>query len=133
MFHIKVSLFARTKSLENKIDLFHDKIIDAAMTFKKAIRVFLNEKRSENYRKLSKQIKTIEHDADALRRDIENKLYIQNLIPDLRAVVAFQVSISQVIRVDEQYVWRSRCNVLSLLGFCDTGCKKRGTDPYDKC
>ena len=51
----------------------------------------------------------------------------------LRAVVAFQVSISQVIRVDEQYVWRSRCNVLSLLGFCDTGCKKRGTDPYDKC
>ena len=65
MFHIKVSLFARTKSLENKIDLFHDKIIDAAMTFKKAIRVFLNEKRSENYRKLSKQIKTIEHDADA--------------------------------------------------------------------
>ena len=77
MFHIKVSLFARTKSLENKIDLFHDKIIDAAMTFKKAIRVFLNEKRSENYRKLSKQIKTIEHDADALRRDIENKLYIQ--------------------------------------------------------
>ena len=87
MFHIKVSLFARTKSLENKIDLFHDKIIDAAMTFKKAIRVFLNEKRSENYRKLSKQIKTIEHDADALRRDIENKLYIQNLIPDLRADV----------------------------------------------
>ena len=67
MFHIKVSLFALTKSLENKIDLFHDKIIDAAMTFKKAIRVFLNEKRSENYRKLSKQIKTIEHDADALR------------------------------------------------------------------
>ena len=70
MFHIKVSLFARTKSLENKIDLFHDKIIDAAMTFKKAIRVFLNEKRSENYRKLSKQIKTIEHDADALRRQL---------------------------------------------------------------
>lgn len=87
MFHIKVSLFARTKSLENKIDLFHDKLIDAAMTFKKAIHVFLNEKRSENYRKLSKQIKVIEHDADALRRDIENKLYIQNLIPDLRGDV----------------------------------------------
>lgn len=87
MFHIKVSLFARTKSLENKIDLFHDKLIDAAMTFKKAIHVFLTEKRGENYRKLSKQIKTIEHDADALRRDIENKLYIQNLIPDLRGDV----------------------------------------------
>ena len=87
MFHIKVSLFARTKSLENKIDLFHDKIIDAAMTFKKAMRIFLAEKRSDEYKKLSKQIKQIEHDADSLRRDIENKLYAQNLIPDLRADV----------------------------------------------
>lgn len=30
----------------------------------------------------------------------------------LRAVVAFQVSISQVIRIDEQYVWRSRWKVI---------------------
>lgn len=87
MFHVRISLFSRTKSLENKIDIFHDKIIDAAMTFKKAIRVFLVEKRSDEYRKLSKQIKQIEHDADSLRRDIENKLYAQNLIPDLRADV----------------------------------------------
>lgn len=87
MFNVKVSFFSRTKSLENKIDLFHDKIIDAAMTFKKAMHIFLEEKRSDEYRKQSKQIKQIEHDADALRRDIENKLYIQNLIPDLRADV----------------------------------------------
>lgn len=87
MFHVRISLFSRTKSLENKIDIFHDKIIDAAMTFKKAIRVFLVEKRSDEYRKLSKQIKQIEHDADSLRRDIESKLYAQNLIPDLRADV----------------------------------------------
>lgn len=87
MFHVRVSLFSQTKSLENKIDLFHDKIIDAAMTFKKAMRVFLAEKRSDEYKKLSKQIKQIEHDADSLRRDIENKLYGQNLIPDLRADV----------------------------------------------
>lgn len=87
MFHLRVSLFSKTKSLENKIDLFHDKIIDVAMTFKKSMRVFLAEKRSDEYRKLSKQIKQIEHDADNLRRDIENKLYAQNLIPDLRADV----------------------------------------------
>lgn len=87
MFHVKLSLFSQTKTLENKIDLFHDKIIDVAMTFKKAIRVFLAEKRSEEYKKLSKQIKQIEHDADSLRRDIENKLYSQNLIPNLRADV----------------------------------------------
>ena len=87
MFHLNLSLFSKTKSLENKIDLFHDKLLDAAMTFKKAVRVFLDEGRSENYKKLSKQVKQIEHDADNLRRDIENNLYTQNLIPDLRADV----------------------------------------------
>ncbi len=87
MFQIKLSLFSKTKSLENKIDLFHDKIIDVAMTFKKAITVFLREERSVEYKKLCKQIKNIEHDADSLRRDIENKLYSHNLIPDLRADV----------------------------------------------
>lgn len=87
MFHVKISLFSQTKSLENKIDLFHDKILDVSMTFKKAIKVFLAEKRSSEFRNLSKQIKLIEHDADSLRRDIESKLYLQNLIPDLRADV----------------------------------------------
>ena len=52
----------------------------------------------------------------------------------LRAVVAFQVSISQVIRIDEQYVWRSRCNVLSLLGFfAIPAVRSEAPDPYDKC
>ncbi len=87
MFHINISLFSQTKALENKIDLFHDKLLDAAMTFKKAVRVYLTEQRSTEYRQLSKQIKQIEHDADNLRRDIENNLYSQNLIPDLRADV----------------------------------------------
>lgn len=103
MFNIKISMFSQTKSLENKIDLFHDKIIDVAMTFKKAIRVFLTEQRSDEYKKLSKQIKQIEHDADSLRRDIENKLYTQNLIPDLRAdVLELVENIDKIInRFDE--------------------------------
>lgn len=87
MLHIKFSLFSQAKSLENKIDNFHDKIIDAAMTFKKGIKIYLTEQRSPEYKKINKQIKQIEHDADGLRRDIENKLYAQNLIPDLRADV----------------------------------------------
>ena len=68
MFHVKLSLFSQTKSLESKIDLFHDKIIDAAMTFKKAIRIYLAEQRSDEYKKLNKQIKQIEHDADIDRK-----------------------------------------------------------------
>lgn len=107
MFHVRISMFSKTKSLENKIDLFHDKIIDAAMTFKKAIRVFLAEKRSDEYKKLSKQIKQIEHDADSLRRDIENKLYAQNLIPDLRAdVLELVENIDKIINRFDEVAYR---------------------------
>lgn len=84
MFHIKLSLFSQTKQLEQKIDTMLDKIIESAMVFKKAVDVFLKERRSNAYCRLSKEIKTIEHDADSLRREIENRLYTQNLIPDFR-------------------------------------------------
>lgn len=84
MFNVKISLFSQSKELERQIDLLHDKITEVSMVFKKAVKVFLKEKRSEEYRKLSKEIKTIEHDADVLRRDIESRLYAQNLLPDFR-------------------------------------------------
>ena len=87
MFHIKMPIFSHTNELEQKIDELHDKIIEISMVFKKAVHLFLKEQRSQNYRKLSKEIKTIEHDADVLRRDIENRLYAQNLIPDFRGDV----------------------------------------------
>ena len=107
MFHVKLSLFSQTKSLESKIDLFHDKIIDAAMTFKKAIRIYLAEQRSDEYKKLNKQIKQIEHDADVTRRDIESRLYEQNLIPDLRADVLNLVeNLDQVINKFDEVCYR---------------------------
>lgn len=107
MFHVRLSLFSKTKSLENKIDLFHDKLIDVSMTFKKAIQVYLTEKRSEEYKKISHQIKQIEHDADALRRDIEKRLYEQNLIPDLRADVLHLVeNLDKVINKFDEVAYK---------------------------
>lgn len=84
MFNVKISLFARTRDLEHIIDRLHDKIIEMTMVFKDAVDIYLKEKRSSNYRDTSKKIKTIEHDSDTLRREIESRLYEQNLIPDLR-------------------------------------------------
>lgn len=107
MFHLKGSLFSQTKELELKIDKFHDKIIDASMTFKKAIKTYLNEGLGEAYKKANKQVKKIEHDADKLRRDIENRLYIQNLIPDLRADVLNLVeNIDKVINKFDEVAYR---------------------------
>ena len=84
MFNVKISLFARTRDLEHNIDSLHDKIIEMTMVFKEAVDIYLQEQRSEKYRQTSKKIKIIEHDSDTLRREIESKLYEQNLIPDLR-------------------------------------------------
>lgn len=81
------SLFSHTKELERKIDELMNKIIDISMVFKKAVRLFLKEKRSRDYKKLSKEIQIIEHDADVLRRDIESSLYQHNLIPAFRGDV----------------------------------------------
>ena len=131
MFHLKISLFSQAKSLENKIDNFHDKIIDAAMSFKKAIRIYLNEGKNENYKKMNKQVKQIEHDADGLRREIENNLYQQNLIPDLRADVLNLVeNLDKVINKFDEVTYRfyiehpdipSEYN-MPMLELCDQVC-----------
>ena len=107
MFHVKLTLFSQTKSLEEKIDSFHDKLLDVSMTFKKAVREFLTNGCSDDYKKLSKQIKQIEHDADNLRRDIEKKLYVQNLIPDLRADVLHLVeNLDKVINKFDEVAYK---------------------------
>lgn len=84
MFRVKISLFSKTKTLENKIDEFHDKILDSAAVFRKAADIFI-ERSHDNCKAVNKQIQKIEHAADALRRDIENRLYAQNLMPNLQA------------------------------------------------
>ena len=57
MFNIHISLLSKTKALENEIDSFHDKLIDASLTFNKAIKTYLKEQKCEEFEKYSKQIK----------------------------------------------------------------------------
>lgn len=85
MFKIPLSLFSSNKSLEHKINNFHDKLLEAASVLRKAIKIFLCDDCKEESKKTNHQIRQIEHDADALRRDIENHLYSQNLLPNLQA------------------------------------------------
>ena len=112
MFNIHISLLSKTKALENEIDSFHDKLIDASLTFNKAIKTYLKEQKCEEFEKYSKQIKKIEHDADKLRRNIESKLYSHNLIPDLRAdVLKLVENLDKVInKLDEiVYMFYAEC------------------------
>lgn len=112
MFHIHLSLFSKTKALEADIDRFHDKLIDASMVFTQAVKIYTSEGRSDSFKKHSKQIKQIEHNADELRRNIENNLYGYNLIPDLRADVLELVEhFDKVInKIDEvTYMFFAEC------------------------
>ena len=98
MFNVKFSLFSGTRELEQKIDEMHDKVLECSLYFKEAFEIYLKEKRSPDYRRVSKKIKNIESKADDLRREIESRLYIHNLIPDLRADVLQMVeNIDKVI------------------------------------
>lgn len=83
----KLTLFSGSKSLENRIDEFLDRISEAGLTYKKAFSVYLEEGVNENFISLIGQINDTESRADKLRRRIETHLYEQNLIPDLRADV----------------------------------------------
>lgn len=106
MFHLHLSLFSKTRALEQKIDSFHDKLIEASMTFSKAVKTYLKEQRSTEFRKISKQIKNIEHEADALRRTIENQLYLNNLIPGLRAdVLQLTENLDRVINKFDETIY----------------------------
>lgn len=112
MFHIHLSLFSKTKALEVDIDNFHDKLIDAATAFTQAIKIYLKEGRCQDFRKHSKIIKNLEHQADELRRSIENNLYSYNLIPDLRAdVLELVENFDKVInKIDEiTYMFFAEC------------------------
>ncbi|MBR1904171.1 MAG: DUF47 family protein [Alphaproteobacteria bacterium] len=98
MFNAKFSLFSGAHELEQKIDEMHDQVLESSLYFKEAFEIYLQEGRSQNYRRASKKIKNIEAKADDLRREIESRLYIRNLIPDLRADVLMLVeNIDKVI------------------------------------
>lgn len=84
----KVShLFSGTRSLENQIDEFLDKVSEAGMVFGRAMRVYLNQGTDEQYDTFLQQAAEIERRGDELRRSIEAELYARTLIPDLRADV----------------------------------------------
>ncbi|MFT5259277.1 MAG: putative phosphate transport protein (TIGR00153 family) [Saprospiraceae bacterium] len=78
------SLFGRTKELEGQIDEFLDIVTHTGLIFSRAIDIYLDKGACQDFEELLAKASEIETRADNLRRDIENKLYVQTLIPDLR-------------------------------------------------
>ncbi len=82
-----ITLFNKTRELEQQIDEFFDKVSESGMIFSRALEVYLADGASEEFEAFLQQVARIEGKGDTLRRTIEVELYAQTLIPDLRGDV----------------------------------------------
>jgi predicted phosphate transport protein (TIGR00153 family) len=89
-------LFRRTRELEQKIDSFFDKLSESSVVFRLAVRVYIKQGLNEEFETRLKRVNKLESEADILRREIEQQLYSNTLIPDSRGDV-----LELIERVDE--------------------------------
>lgn len=76
-------LFKETKLLEKQTDNFLDIISESALIFQEGVQRYL-KKRDDEFNNSLKRVEVLESRADNLRRDIENRLYTETLIPESR-------------------------------------------------
>jgi predicted phosphate transport protein (TIGR00153 family) len=69
-----------------QFDDFLDKVSEAGLLFKTGVDAYLSDN-MESFEKKIEDIVEIEHGGDALRRDLEETLYVQTLIPESRGDV----------------------------------------------
>jgi predicted phosphate transport protein (TIGR00153 family) len=100
-------LFRRTRALENQIDEFLDKISEAGLVFNRAIKLYLKKGQCKEFDAFLEQCAGIEHRGDELRRTIENDLYAQTLIPDLRGdVLSLLEDMDYLLNIYEANLYR---------------------------
>ncbi|MCP4184277.1 MAG: DUF47 family protein [Hyphomicrobiales bacterium] len=99
-------LFRRTKELEQKIDGFFDKLSEAAVVYRLAVRVYLKEGMNKEFQRRLDNVNALESEADKLRREIEQQLYTNTLIPDSRGdVLGLIETADQLLSQFEGSLW----------------------------
>jgi len=79
-------LFRKTRELEGKINEFLDTILEAALEFKQGMKYYI-EGDLDEFEKRESIVDRLEGRADGLRREIENRLYSEMLLPEARGDV----------------------------------------------
>jgi len=79
-------LLRKTRELEMQIDEYFDMLLKGSLVFREGIKLYMedNEEEFEHHRV---QLDSFESKADAIRRSVENKLYLDTLIPEIRGDV----------------------------------------------
>lgn len=79
-------LFRRTRALEAQIDQFLDAVSEGCLVFEKGVGDYLRHD-EPSFEERRRAIGVFEGKADALRREVETRLYAESLIPDHRGDV----------------------------------------------
>ena len=74
------------KELMQSINLFLDNILKINNLFKTLLQKYF-ENQFNDVQKVTDQISDLESECDALRRDVERKIYSETLIPEIRGDV----------------------------------------------
>jgi len=81
-----LSVWKKTKELEGKIDAYLDFFIEASLNFKEGLLMYLKNY-CEKFEEKVKKVDELESRGDSLRREIENVIYMELLIPESRGDV----------------------------------------------
>lgn len=76
-------IFKNTKALELQMDSFLDKVSESGLVFRRGVKNYMHNETEDFDRHLEK-IRSLEHEADELRKNIETRLYTQTLVPESR-------------------------------------------------
>ncbi|MCP4070683.1 MAG: DUF47 family protein [Hyphomicrobiales bacterium] len=118
-------LLRRTKELEQKIDGFFDKLSEAAVVYRLAVRVYLKEGMNEEFQRRLERVNSLESEADDLRREIEQRLYTNTLIPDSRGdVLGLIETADQLLSQFEGSLWAFNIEQPDIPGEFRDGYKK---------
>lgn len=101
-----ITLFGKTKELELQTDEFCDKISEGALAFRIGISAYLagdqttfNEKRQH--------VSAIETRGDELRREIQQRLYLETLLPESRGdVLELLENTDKILNACESTMWQ---------------------------
>jgi predicted phosphate transport protein (TIGR00153 family) len=99
-------LFKKTDELIKKIDQFIDLTREASLHFQKALAFYLDGRFGDFGDRLALLTK-VESEADALKKDIETKLYAQTLIPESRGDVLQILETMDRITNSAKYIVKS--------------------------
>lgn len=83
---MEFNILKKRFDIDRKIDDFLDKVSEAGILFKHGVIAYLKHNK-ESFAKKIEDITYVEHMGDALRRGLEEQLYIQTLIPESRGDV----------------------------------------------